>query len=139
MYFFFCYLFFYRFLCLSMPNYISVIFLANVFACRHAHFVVEEKRTVSYPYLATSPRTRGRPLHRTLFLTELYLARLKFRRKAAAAPADFESRRNFVKPNNCVFVSDKKIAFNLTTSQGTVKVCKKFYYTNSKRCFPRFA
>lgn len=74
-------IFFYRFLSLSMPNYISVIFLADVFACRHAHFVVEEKRTVSYPYLATSPRTRGRPLHRTLFLTGLYLARLKFCRK----------------------------------------------------------
>lgn len=68
---------------LSVPNYISVIFIANVFARRRVHFVAEEKRTVSYvggPYRAVSlggSRATSPPYF--VPVGTLSSARLKFR------------------------------------------------------------
>jgi len=41
-----------------MPNYISAIFIANVFARWRVHFMDKEKRTVSY----VGPLSCSRPL-----------------------------------------------------------------------------
>lgn len=105
---------------LSMPNYISTIFIANIFARRRVRSWLKRNvlcRTLS-PYLAARPQGfEGDLPRRTLFQPRLYLARLKFRRKSPPYKRfRIDNRGKTLWSNNCYcsFLIRRETVFDLT-------------------------